>query len=145
MGGGRIKKITKSGPSSHRSDSETPFKRADDDPTVNAGLVVLYDFSGDPEQYCSETIYFVTFQGESGSPVPPPPSGSAHVRHVSKSHVLAHLNNTFNKCHNRLRFKTNHQKFEKALFEYHKRSSHYAVTHVRNKKIVAFKGRHLVW
>ena len=49
--------------------------RADDGRTLNAGLVAL-GFSGDPDQYCKETLYFCDFQGGSG---PPAPSGSAHV------------------------------------------------------------------
>ena len=29
-------------------------------------------FSGNPDQYCSETLYFVVFQKGSGPPAPPP-------------------------------------------------------------------------
>ena len=32
---------------------------------------LLGTFTGDPDQYCQETLYFVIFQGESGPPVPP--------------------------------------------------------------------------
>ena len=42
----------------------------------------LCDFSGDQDQYCQETLYFVTFQvggGGGGGPDPmSPPSGSFH-------------------------------------------------------------------
>ena len=41
----------------HRPTSKTTFKMAfrlpaDDDPTLNADLVALCDFSGDPDQSC---------------------------------------------------------------------------------------------
>ena len=51
--------------------------RADNDPTLNAGLVAC-DFSGEPDQYCKETLYFCYFLGGTGPPAPPPPSGSTH-------------------------------------------------------------------
>ena len=39
----------------------------------------LSDFSGDPDQYCYETLYFVIFK-EGGGPNPlPPPSESVHT------------------------------------------------------------------
>ena len=49
--------------------------RADDDPTLNAGLVALCGFSGDPDQYCKETLYFSDFSGDPDtllSPLDPP-------------------------------------------------------------------------
>ena len=36
-------------------------RRADDGPTLNAGLVVLLVL-GDPDQYCYETLYFCDFR-----------------------------------------------------------------------------------
>ena len=33
----------------------------------------LCDFSGDPDQYCYETLYFCDFSGGSPDPLPPPP------------------------------------------------------------------------
>ena len=38
----------------------------------------LCDFSGDPDQYCSETLYFCDFSG-GGVRLPVPPSGPAHA------------------------------------------------------------------
>ena len=60
---------TKSGPPAFRR------WRADDGPTLNAGLPLLYDFSGDPYQYYKETL----FQDGVRSPNPLSPSGSAHA------------------------------------------------------------------
>ena len=42
------------------------YKRADDGSTLNADLVTL-PFSGDPDQYYLETLYFVIFSGGGGS------------------------------------------------------------------------------
>ena len=39
--------------------------RADDGPTLNVGLVALW-LSGDPDQYCEETLYFRDFSGGGG-------------------------------------------------------------------------------
>ena len=51
--------------------------RADDGPTLNAGLVALYIFRGSTS--IAKKPYFVIFQGGSPEPLPrPPPSGSAH-------------------------------------------------------------------
>ena len=45
--------------------------RADAGQKLNAGLVAFFcDFSGNPDQYCKETLYFLIFQG-SGPPLPP--------------------------------------------------------------------------
>ena len=45
---------------------------------LNADLAALL-FSGDPDQYCKETLYFCEFSGGGGpDPLSPPPSGSAH-------------------------------------------------------------------
>ena len=49
---------------------------ANDDPTLNAGLVAL-SFLADPDQYCVENLYFCDFS-VSGGPDPLTPSGSAH-------------------------------------------------------------------
>ena len=38
----------------------------------------LCDFSGDPDQYCLETLNFCDFSGGGGGPDPLPTSGSAH-------------------------------------------------------------------
>ena len=50
--------------------------RADDGPTLNAGLVALW-FSGDPDQYYWETLYlclcFFRAGGGGFGPLPPPP------------------------------------------------------------------------
>ena len=57
-----------------------PFRwRADDDPTLNAGLVALC-FKGIRTSIAKEPYIFVIFQGRGGpDPVStPPPSGSAH-------------------------------------------------------------------
>ena len=40
--------------------------RADDGPTLNAGLVAS-GFSGGPDQYCYETIYLCDFSGGGGT------------------------------------------------------------------------------
>ena len=55
--------------------SET--RRVDAGPTLNAGLKYLC-FSGDPDQYCEETLYFGDFQG-GPDPLRPTLSGSKHV------------------------------------------------------------------
>ena len=56
--------------------------RADDGPTLNAGLVAVI-FAGDPDLHCLKTLYFCDFSGEGGGPDPlPPPSGSAHAYHT---------------------------------------------------------------
>ena len=44
--------------------------RADDGPTLNPGLVAS-GFSGDPDQYCYETIYLCDFSGWGGGYGPP--------------------------------------------------------------------------
>ena len=71
--------------------------RADDGPTLNAGLVVLR-ISGDPVQYCYENPYFCDFPGGGGGAEPLPPSGSAHgtgqcihlLRYTEKPFYRAH-------------------------------------------------------
>ena len=61
---------------------------ADNGPTLNAGLVAC-DFSGDLDQYCLETIFFVMFKGGGGGVrTPCPPSGSAHDKQGSVLKVL---------------------------------------------------------
>ena len=52
--------------------------RADDGPLLNAGWVALW-FSGDPDQYWSETLYFCDFSRARGGGGPDPYSGSAHA------------------------------------------------------------------
>ena len=52
MMGGKIKYHYK------RAVISTPAKRANDGQILNAGLIA-YDFLGDPDQYCKETIYFL--------------------------------------------------------------------------------------
>ena len=55
--------------------------RANDGPTLNAGLVVLSFLRGSRPVLQRNTIFFKIFQG-GGRPDPlsPPPSGSAHVQ-----------------------------------------------------------------
>ena len=50
---------TLGGPSSARQRNAFRW-RADNGPTLNAGLVAC-DFSGDLDQYCLETLFFVIF------------------------------------------------------------------------------------
>ena len=74
----------KSGPSSaHRRNAiYMAFRwRADDCPTLNAGLIALW-FSGDLDRYCYETLCFCDFSRGSGPPVPPldPPMILLYVR-----------------------------------------------------------------
>ena len=47
--------------------------RADDGPTMNAGLVVVCFFSWDPDQYCYETQYFCVLSGGGGVRITCPP------------------------------------------------------------------------
>ena len=55
-----------------RNAIEMAFRwRADDGPTLNAGLVALW-FSGDPGQYYKEALYFVIFRGGGGGGGPDP-------------------------------------------------------------------------
>ena len=52
--------VTINGPSSARQRNAISMTfrwRADDGPILNAGLIALW-FSGDPDQYCLETLYF---------------------------------------------------------------------------------------
>ena len=42
--------------------------RADGGPTLNSGFVA---FTGDPDQYCKETLYFCGFSGQVRTPAPP--------------------------------------------------------------------------
>ena len=83
---GEDRNTDKSGPSSasHQHAILMGFRwHPDDSPTLNAGLAAC-DFSGDPYQYCQETIYFVIFRGRGGSGSrPPPPCGSAHIHLLS--------------------------------------------------------------
>ena len=63
--------------------------RADDGPTLNAGLVALC-FSGDPDQFCYETLYFCDFSGGGGPDLlPPPPSGSAHISKYKEANTIS--------------------------------------------------------
>ena len=58
-------------PSARQWNATLAFRtRTDDGPTFNAGLVALC-FSGDPDQYCKETLYFVIFRGEGSGPLSP--------------------------------------------------------------------------
>ena len=61
--------------------------RADNGPTLNAGLVAC-DFSGELDQYWLETLFFVIFKGGGGVRTPCPPSGSAHDNQGSVLKVL---------------------------------------------------------
>ena len=45
--------------------------RDDDGPTLIAGLVTLYFFSGDPDQYCLENLYFCDLSGRGLDPLSP--------------------------------------------------------------------------
>ena len=77
---------TLGGPSSARQ--RNAFRlRADNGPTLNAGLVAC-DFSGDLDQYCLETLFFVIFKGGGGGRIPCSPSGSAHDNQGSVLKVL---------------------------------------------------------
>ena len=58
--------------------------RADNGPTLNAGLVAC-NFSGDLDQYCLETLFFAIFKG---GPDPLSPSGSTHDNQGSVLKVL---------------------------------------------------------
>ena len=55
---------TLGGPSSARQRNAFRW-RADNGPTLNAGLVAC-DFSGDLDQYCLEPLFFVIFKGGGG-------------------------------------------------------------------------------
>ena len=54
---------------------------ADDDPTLNAGMVAL-SCLGEPDHYCLETLYLVIFQGRGSGPPAPPPSVSAYDNEI---------------------------------------------------------------
>ena len=56
------------GPSSARQRNTFRW-RADNGPTLNAGLVAC-DFSGDLDQYCFKTLFFMIFKGGGGGPDP---------------------------------------------------------------------------
>ena len=83
--GKRIKIALKVG--HHRPASETPFKRRfAGGPMIAQHCMLawqLRDFSGDPNQYCYETLYFLNFQGGGGGGggggPPVVPSGSPHM------------------------------------------------------------------
>ena len=60
----------------------------DDGPTFNAGLVALH-FSGDPDQYCQENLYFYDFQGRGQTPCAPP-----HLLICACSHCLTYFVNS---------------------------------------------------
>ena len=65
---------------------------ANDDPTLNVCLAGL-SFSGGPDQYCYETLYYVIFQGGGGSVRTTLPQGSAHGENLSElAHFLKALN-----------------------------------------------------
>ena len=54
--------------------------RANDGPTLNAGLVATI-FQGIRTYIAQKSYIFVIFQGGGGpDPLPPPPSGSAHEK-----------------------------------------------------------------
>ena len=74
-----------------RNAIEMAFRwRADDGPTLNAGLVAC-DFSGDPDQYCKETLYFfLFFQVGGGGPNPLSPPLDPHTYSINK-HGKIHL------------------------------------------------------
>ena len=65
--------------------------RAYDGQTLNAGLVALW-FSGDPDKYWYETLYFCDFSGGGGLNPLSPPSGPAHamaMERLNASHFIS--------------------------------------------------------
>ena len=68
--------------------------RADDDPTLNAGLVV---FENCIFSIAKKFYVFVIFQ-VGGCPPPPPPSGSAHGTGLCL-HLLRYIENPFYRAH----------------------------------------------
>ena len=65
-------------PARQQNAIEMAFRwRADARPNIECWLGSFVIFSGDPDQYCKETLYFVIFQG-GPDPLPPSP-GSAHA------------------------------------------------------------------
>ena len=56
----------------HRPASETPLKWHFAAGPMMAQHIMLADFSGDPDQYCKETLYFCDFPGGGGGGSGPP-------------------------------------------------------------------------
>ena len=71
--------------------------RADDGPTLNAGMVVLR-ISGDQVQMCYEILYLCDFSGGGGVQTPCPPSGSVHGTGLCL-HLLRYTENPFYRAH----------------------------------------------
>ena len=77
---------TLSGPSSTRQRNaiEMAFRwRADDGPTLNAGLVASRFFRGSGPKLL-RTLYFCNFPGGGGPPAPPPPPLDPHMYEPSQ-------------------------------------------------------------
>ena len=63
--------------------------RVDGGPTVNAGLVALWFYRGSGPVLLRNPIFLCFFRGRGPVPLPPPPSGSAHVKHFM-FHITSH-------------------------------------------------------
>ena len=74
--------------------------RADDDPTLNAGLVVFENFRGSGPVLLRNSLCFCDFSGGGGGPdpLPPPPSGSAHGTGLCLD-LLRYTGNPFHRAH----------------------------------------------
>ena len=63
----------------HRSASERPFRRDDDGPTLNAGLVALHFFRGSIPVLLRNPIFFLIFRGGGGGADPLSPPLDPHM------------------------------------------------------------------
>ena len=77
------------------------WRAADDDPTLNAGLVVFENFRGSGPVLLRNSMFYCDFSGGGEGPdplPPPPPSGSAHGTGLCLD-LLRYTENPFHRAH----------------------------------------------